>query len=815
MHSFWQDFRYGARLLRKTPGLATTVIITLAVGISANTIVFSWIASIFFHPIPGVADADRLVVVVQGNPTGQDGNTVSYPDFRDLTAHKDVFAGAAGVHVQNLVNMEVQGQSTWIWAQPVTPGLFAFLGVKPQLGRAFLPEEEGPDGKSPVVILSHKLWRRQFDSDPKVLGRVIQLNRISFTVVGVMPAQFKGTTNGLSQDLWLTVPMAHLLDLSGSLDDRWDRSYEVLARLQPGVTLSQAQAATRAISRQLETAFPDTNKNCGMKLLSIVQCPYGAQGAFLSLFYVLLISSSLLLVIIVANIANLLLVQAAGRKKEVAIRLTMGSGRMRLIRQFLAESLLLAALGGILGIVLSIWGVDLLSFFTPKTYLPIDLSALMEVNWQVLVFALSITLLTGFGLGLIPALQNVKADLNSTLKEGGRYSTGSGGSHRLSNLLVVAETGLAVLVLIGAGLCCKSFRKVLEINPGFDPEHVLLAGLQLTPSGYDEDQGRAFYRRLLEKLQGMAGVEAVSLANWVPLGFEDTGRPDIEVEGYQPQSREDMGVSSIIATHDYFDTMRIPIIEGRQIQPSDTRGSNKVVIVNETMAKHFWTGVSPLGRRIRYGENYFTVVGVAKDGKYHSLKESPQPFMYFHFEQNYISNMNLHLRSHYDSPSLLAAIQKEIRSIDPRVSIAAAMPLLDVMDANYFAQRILATLLAGLGLLALMLACLGIYGVLSWSVSRRMSEISIRMSLGASPWTILRMIVLDGSRLMLVGVVLGLSITVLLAHHMETFLVGVQPYDPPIYSSACGFLILIGLIACFVPARRASRVDPMTLLRGE
>ena len=814
MHSFWQDIRYGARLLRKTPGLAVTVIITLAVGISANTIIFSWIASIFFHPIPGVADANRLVVVVQGNPTGQDGNTVSIPDFRDLAAHRDVFAGVAGVHNQNLVNMEVQGQSTWIWVQPVAPGLFAFLGVKPQLGRPFLPEEESSE-RSPAVILSHKLWRRQFDSDPKVLGRVIQLNRISFTVVGVMPAQFKGTTNGLSQDLWLTVPMAHLLDLSGSLEDRWDRSYEVLARLQPGVTLAQAQAATRAISRQLETAYPNTNKNCGMKLLSILQCPYGAQGAFLSLFYVLLISSSLLLVIIVANIANLLLAQSAGRKKEVAIRLTMGSGRIRLIRQFLAESLLLAVLGGILGIILSIWGVDLLSFFTPKTYLPIDLSALMEVNWQVLVFALSITLLTGIGFGLIPALQCVKTDLNSTLKEGGRYSSGSGGSHRLSNLLVVAETVLAVLVLIGAGLCCKSFKKVLEINPGFDPDHVLVAGLQMTPSGYDEDQGRSFYRRLLEKLQELPGVEGVSLSSYVPLGFDDTGQWDIEVEGYQPRSGEDMGVRNMSATHNYFETMRIPLVEGRSFQLSDSLQSVKVVIVNQTMARRFWPGTTPLGRRIKFEHNFYTVVGIAKDGKYHTLKESPQPFIYFDFEQNYQSNMVLHVRSRYDSPSLLAAIQKEIRSIDPRVSISAAMPLLDVLDANYFAQRILATLLTALGLVSLLLACLGIYSVLSWAVSRRLSEISIRMSLGASPLTILRLIALDGSRLMLVGVIIGISIAAFLSRHLAAFLVGVQPRDPLIYVAACGFLIMVGLTACYIPARRAARVDPIPLLRGE
>jgi predicted permease len=324
-----------------------------------------------------------------------------------------------------------------------------------------------------------------------------------------------------------------------------------------------------------------------------------------------------------------------------------------------------------------------------------------------------------------------------------------------------------------------------------------------------------FFRRLLEKLQGMAGVEGVSLASWVPLGFEDTGRPDIEVEGYQPQPGEAMEVRSLIATHNYFETMRIPLLQGRQLQPFDSRESNKVVIVNETMARRFWPGTTALGRRIKYGGNFFTIVGIAKDGKYASLKEPPQPFMYFAFEQNYLPNMALHVRSHYDSPTLLAAIQKEIRAIDPGVSISASMPILDVMDANYYAQRILATLLTGLGLLALLLASLGIYGVLSWWVSRHLTEIGIRMSLGASQLAILKMVILNGSRLMLAGVTIGTVIAAFLSRHMAAFLVGVRPHDPLIYSTVCSFLLLIGLLACYLPARRAASVDPRVVLRGE
>jgi predicted permease len=815
MHTLFNDLKFGVRQLLKTPFLTVVVILTLAVGISANTIVFSWISSMFFNPIPGVADTNRIVVVVQGNPGGVNGSTVSYPDLKDLAAHKVVFAGAAGVGNPWLLNLKTKELSTGIWAEPATPGLFSFLGVKPLLGRTFLPEEEGPSGATPAVILSHKLWQIQFGADPKILGKVIQLNGLSSTIVGVMPPQFKGTTNGLNMDLWMTVSMTHQLHFSSTLDDRTNRAYHALIRLQKGVTFAQAQAVTRAVSRQLENTYPESNRNCGMKLVSLLNCPYGAQGAFSKLFYILLFATLLLLVIIITNVANLLLAQASSRHKEVAIRLTIGAGKARLVRQFLIESWVLASAGGMLGVLFTLWGINLLSFFTPKTYLPIDLSSLMNVNWQVLTYMLGISLLTGFGFGVVPALQNLKTDLISALKEGGRYSSGTSGSHRLSSLLVVAETAFAVVVLIGAVLCCKSFKSVLDINPGFDSKNLLLAGIQLSAREYDEDHGRLFYHRLLERLQGMAGVEGACLGSWVQLGFEDTGAPAIEVEGYQPRTGEDMGVRRVFGSHNYLETMRIPLIGGRRFQSSDTRDSTKVVIINETMAKRFWPGTTALGRRIKAGDTFITVVGIAKDGKYTNLKESPQPFMYFDLEQTYFSNMILHVRSQYDSPMLLAAIQKEIRAIDPGVGVTAAFSMLDLMDSNYYAQRILATLLTILGLLALLLASLGIYGVLSWSVSRRLTEIGIRMCLGVPRLGILKMVILNGSRLMLAGIVIGVVIAAFLSRYLAAFLVGVKSRDPLIYSAVCGFLLLVGVLACYLPARRAASVDPMVVLRGE
>ncbi len=813
MHSLIQDLQHGIRLLRKTPFLAAIIVITLGVGIGINTIAFSWVSRVLYHPLRGVdTDISRLVVVLGKDRFGEDGHEISYLELQDLAAHREIFSGAAGDH-QCQLNMRADGQNDWVWAQAVTPGFFDFYGIKPQLGRCFLAEEAVP-GKAPVVVISHKLWKSRFGSDSRILGKVVELNRSSYTVVGVAPSEFKGSQSGLSYDLWIPLSMAQQFGRGDLLTDRSSRNLKVAMRLLPGATLAQARAVAHSVSEQLEKAYPNTNRNHGVKVLAFTDAPYSLQG-FLPLFKVFLGAVFLLLSIIAANITNLVLARSSSRRLEISIRLALGAGRFQLFRQFLVESLVLTSAGAIMGICLSLWGARLLLNFIPPTHLPIDAEALPMFNWQILSYAIFLALALGLILGLAQALQNRPGKVYTTIKEGGRLSSAHGSSHRLSNLLVVTEMSLAVLVLVGAGLCTKSLFKTLSISPGFEPANVLLAAVNLTPETYTEQEGIAFFRRVQEKIQALPGVEGVSLADYAPLGFGGVPHPWVQIEGYQPQSGEDMGACEITIAPDYFKTMHIPLLEGRDFRSNEGQQSLHTVLVNQAFVQRFWPGQSPLGRRLRVYGRDCVVVGVARNCKYQKLSEPQQPGLYLNFEQNYSSGMALHVRSQTDSPSLLVAIQKEIYAVDPRVKINAAVPLPGFMRASYCQERMLTVLLASVGLLALVLACLGIYGVLNWSVSQRLGEIGIRMALGASPWKVLKMILLNGSRLMAVGMGLGIMVAALLSRYLSGFLTGVQPGDPLIYSGVCGVLVLVGWLASYLPARRAASVDPMVVLRGE
>jgi putative ABC transport system permease protein len=813
MHSIKQDFQHGMRLLRKTPFLAVIIVITLGAGIGINTIAFSWVSSILYHPLSGVdATISRLVVILQKNRFGGDGHEISYLEFQDITSHREVFSGGAGDHHTQLL-MRADNQSDWVWTQVVTPGFFDFYGIKPQIGRCFSPEEAIP-GKAPVVVISYKLWKNRFGSDPKILGKKIELNRSSFIVVGVVPAEFKGSQAGLSYDLWAPVSMAKEFGRADLLTDRSARNLKVTARLQPGVTLAQAQAFARTVSEQLGKAYPDTNRDNGLKVLAFTDAPYSLQG-FLPLLKVFMLAVILLLSIIAANITNLVLARSASRRLEISIRLALGAGRFQLFLQFLIESMALTLAGAILGLSLSLWGSRLFLNFIPPTHLPVNNETLLAFNWQNLIYALVLAFLLGLVLSFAQTMQNRPSKVYSTIKEGGRSGLSHRHSHRLSNLLVVTEMTLASVVLIGAGLCGKSLYKTLSISPGFDPAHVLLAGVTLTPDSYTEKQGKLLFHRIQEKIHALPGIDTLSMAGWVPLGFEGGPIPWVKVEGYQPRPGEDMGICEITVSYDYFKTMHIPLLEGRDFRPNEGEQSQNSVIVNQAFVDRFWPGRNALGRRLRVYQKDCVVIGVSRNCKYQKLSEPQQAGIYLNSDQFYSSGMALHVRSQSNSPSLLAAIQKEIYSVDSHVKINAAVPLPGYIKANYTYERMLTVLLAGVGSMALVLACLGIYGVLNWSVSQRLGEIGIRMALGASPWKVMQMILFNGSLLMVIGLGLGLVLSALLSQYLPSFLAGVQSRDPLIYSSVCGLLVLVGWLACYLPARRAASTDPMTVLRGE
>jgi len=809
-----KDLRYALRMLLKNPGFTAVAVLSLALGIGANTTVFCWIQNVLLRPLPGVAKVEEIVALTTTHGAAM-YDTVSLPDLRDYDKLTNVFAGIIGSQITPAC-LRVNDQPEWMYGQIATANFFEVLGVRPVLGRTFLPEEDQKPGGNPVLVLSHGYWLRRFAGDTNVLGRTVELNRHTFTIVGVAGPEFRGTMSGLSFDFWAPLSMHQQVANFGSLLNRGDHWLHTQARLRSGVSRTQAQAAVSTLARQLEQTFPDTNQEIGLRVLPLWKAPYGGQALMLPVLRLLLAVSVGVLLIVTANVANLLLARATARQKEVAIRLAIGAGRARLIRQLLTESVLLALVGGVAGVVLAYWATGLFAQFLPRTHLPIGYS--FKLDAQTLAFTLVVTVIAGLLFGMAPALFASRPDLNSTLKEGGRTSGAGSPHHRLRSAFVVAEVALALLLLVGAGLCIRGFEKARRIDIGFDPNGVLVAGLRIGMNGYTQQSALVFYRQLRERLAQMPGVESVGLSTWFPLGFEGGPGLGVDVDGYARGPNEDTSVSYSIVSPKYFETLRIPLLDGRDFRDQDDGKSLGVAIVNETMAKRFWPGQSPLGRKFRVwgGRKELTVVGIVKAGKYRSLNEPARPFFYLPYQQGvWDLNLGIALRTNGSPLALLGALRREIRAVDPGVEIWASLSMSDYIQAAFLALRIAATFLVALGLVALVLAAMGIYGVMAYVVSQRVQEIGIRMALGAQTGDVLRLVVRQGMNLAVIGVVLGLAGALGVTHLLANFLYGVSPFDLGTFAGVSLLLGLVTLVACLVPARRATRVDPMVALRYE
>ncbi|MEK7677772.1 MAG: ABC transporter permease [Verrucomicrobiota bacterium] len=808
------DLRYAFRMLLKNPGFTAVAALSLALGIGANATVFCWIQNVLLRPIPGVAKPDQLAVLTTTHGAAV-WDTVSLPDLKDYAELKQVFAGIIGSQITPAC-LTINGQPQWIYGQIATANFFEVLGVKPVLGRTFLAEEDLKPGGHPVLVLSYGFWQRRFGGDPAVIGKTVELNRRSFTIIGVVPATFRGTMGGLNFDFWAPLTMHEEVANFGSLTSRGDHWLHTQARLQPGVTREQAQAAVNTLARRLEQAYPDSNKEIGLQVLPLWKSPYGGQSMLLPVLRILLAVSFGVLLIVAANVANLLLARATGRQKEIAIRLAMGSGRARLIRQLLTESLLLALVGGGAGMLLARWAAELFKFFLPNTHLPIGYT--FELDAQTLGFTLLLTLLTGLVFGLAPALQATRTNLAGTLKEGGRTSAAGAAHHRLRSALVVSEVALALLLLVGAGLCIKGFDKARRIDPGFDPTNVLCVGMRIGMQGYTEQTGKVFYRQLRQRLAALPGVKEVGLVSWIPLGFEGGGSTGVEVEGYSRSPNEDMSIPFSIVSPKYFDAMRIPILDGRDFTEQDDEKVSGVAVINETMGKRYWPGQNPIGRRLTYwgGSRQAMVVGVVKAGKYRSLSEPPKSFFYLPYQQGvWDLNLGVVLRTTVDPANLVSALRREVRALDPGVEIWGTLPLTDYIQAAFLQQRIAATLLVLLGAVALVLAAMGIYGVMAYVVSQRTHEIGVRMALGAQTSDVLKLVLGQGMLLALIGVGLGLTGALAVTRLLSNFLYGVSPFDLWTFGGVSLMLAAVTLVACYFPARKATKVDPMVALRYE
>ncbi len=829
MEALLQDIRYAGRVLLKTPMFTAAAVVTLALGIGANTAIFSVVREVLLRR-PPVTEPERLAAVYTTCRRGLPRCSSSLPDYEDYRDRSSAFADLAGYSwfALNLGDGESGRLAT---GQLVTSNYFEVLGVGARLGRVIGRDDAGRGRPATVAVLSAKLWRDQFGADPGVVGRTVRLNGVAFTVIGVVADGFKGLDLANEADVWVSIFTRPLLDAEDDpiaaaetfFDTRGVRWIQTLVgRLAPGVSVVQARQEMASISRQLAEEYPEDRAAMeGPRSITVDPAPryilpVGSESDLKRFIWLLFGVVGATLLLATANLANLLLVRASGRRREIGIRLAVGAGRGRLIRQLLTESMTLGLAGGAVGLVVAIWMLDLLSAFQ----LPggVSIGALeVGLDSRVLLFALLLSLVTSVAFGLIPALQASRPEVVSSLK-GGESERGAG-HDRLRKALVAVQVALCLVLLVGSGLFVRALRNSLEFDPGFRSEGVALARFNLALLRYTPEQGGSFVERLLERVRGLPDVTAASVATLVPLqagGFRGTF---VTVSGYHPAPDEEMRVDYLFVEPGYFRALGIPLVRGRVIEAGDRESSRPVMVINQDMARRYWPGRDPLGGIVDFGELQLEVVGVVENPVWTGLGESPTPFVFLPLPQYpaFTSNgfLTLLARTAGDPRRLLRALPEELRSLDPQLSISSLQTMKDQLNAALMPQRMGAALLSLFGSLALVLAAVGIYGVVGYTVARQSRSIAIRMALGARDVDVLALVVRGMSATILVGLGAGLLVALALTRTVEAFLFGVGPDDPLTFGVLGIFLASVALVATLLPARRATRMKPMAILRTE
>ncbi|MFB3776585.1 MAG: ABC transporter permease [Bryobacteraceae bacterium] len=807
------------RVLQRSPWFTVVVVLTLGLGIAVNTAVFSWIDTVLLRPFPGVGDPGRLALIETVTPAGEYLVNTSYLDYLD---YRDKLKLVAGVALGRFTPLSVgaDGKTSRAWAELVSANYFDLLQVKPLLGRTFLPEEVREEGGAPVAVLSYGMWRSRFGGDSNVLGKKLRLNRHDFTIIGVAPQDFRGTTAGVLYDVWLPSTMATAMGTgTGTLRYRGTRDQtSTVVRLKPGVTIEQARAEVDALGKRLADLYPATNRGIDLTVTPLWQGHLGAQGMLLQPLRVLMALSVLLLLVVCANVANLMLARAVSRRKEFGVRLALGAGRPRLAVQLMIETLLLAAGGVVVGIVLVLWiGQSLLSLIPIKD-VPLDLGG--RVNLPTFGFTLLCAVAATLLSGAVPALFAARSGLSESLKASGRGGDADSGSHRLRALLVVSEMAMVMVALIGAGLFYRSFRNASGIEPGFDRTNTLVAQFYLSNAGYSAVEQHDFCRNLRARLESKPGVIGVTYSDVTPMstasGTGSTPWHDISVDGYSPAPGEQMMIHRATVAPDYFNLLRIPLLEGREFTELDSPDAPNVIIVNETFARRFFRGENPIGRKIRCERRQMTVVGLVKDSKYHTPIERPTPFFYIPFRQWFAPGLNfsIFVKTAGDPSLMIPVLRQEALSLNQDALFSARL-LSEATAGSLFAQRAAASLLGVLGAIAILLAAVGLYSVMSYAVSQRTREIGIRMALGAKPGDVLRQVLVQGLLLVIPGLLAGGFLALAAARVVKGLLVNVSSSDPLTFLAAAVFLAVVATMASFLPAQRAMRVDPMVTLRNE
>ncbi|HEV2915209.1 MAG TPA: ABC transporter permease [Pyrinomonadaceae bacterium] len=811
MGALLRDLRYGARMLWQKPGFTLVAVLTLGFGIGANTAIFTVVDAALLRPLPFKEPA-RLVHLWETTPQQQqefNEREASYSDYLDWRGQTQVFEDLAGYSYRSFA---LTGGETpeRIAGAAVTDSFFKVLGVEPVLGRSF-QDGDARAGAPRLVMMSYGLWQTRFGGNPDIIGQSLVSGGNTYTVIGVLPQSFKFAPTA-SAELW--TPLIPSPDQLARRSWHW---LHVIGRLKPGLTIEQGQAEMAVIARAIAHDHPESHTGTGIRLVSLHEQIVGKVKPVL---FALLGTVCFVLLIACANVANLLLARAAARQKEIAIRTAMGAGRWRLIRQLLTESILLSMVGGALGLLLAQWGVDLLVAAIPDS----QLSSMpylqgLGMDGRVLVFTLAVTLMTGLVFGLAPAFQSSKLNLQESLKEGGRTS-GAQMRQRLRNLLVVAEVALALVLLVGAGLMMKSLLRLLAVDPGFNPENLLTMQVALPAAKYrDDGQVIAFHQQLLARVESLPGVKGVGTVSLLPMVGGDTVH--IKVEGRPaPPPGEETEVNFRNVTPSYFGVMSIPLIRGRGFTDRDKQDTPAVTMINQTMANRLFPGQDPVGQRISFASVNsppIEIVGVVGDEKVNSLDTATTPVLYVPYLQNPDSYLNLVIRTTSEPESLARSVRGEIQSLDPELPVFGVKTMEQLIDSapSTFLRRYPAFLIGVFAGVALLLAMVGIYGVISYSVTQRTHEIGVRMALGAQRWDILKMVLGHGLILTLAGVGCGLGAALVLTRFLSSLLFGVTATDPLTYVVVSLPLIFMALLACYVPARRAMKVDPMVALRYE
>jgi len=807
-----QDLCYGLRQLRRSRGFSALAILCLTLGIGANATVFSWVEGILFRPYPAVAHQERLLALA-GTARDETGATlISWPDFLDLQRSCTLFDSFFVSKITGST-LSIGDRAEVTTGSIVSANYFDAIGVHPILGRGFVRGEDVGRDAHPVTVISYQLWQRRFKGDPQIIGKTQRLNNVLHTIVGVAPEGFYGTFVGWAMNFWVPASMEETFEAGGyKLEDRGERWIESYVRLKPGVTRKQAQEEISAVADRLDTDYPGTNRGRGIKLWPLWQTPFNNAGTLLPTLEIMLAVVAFVLLIACANVGNLLLVRSFARRHEMGIRLAIGAGRGRLLRQLLTEGLILSAFGAAGGLLVAHWSRHALVLLLPaRSGIAMHLPG--EIDWRVLALSAGICLVVTLIVGLVPALQTRNIDLAGTLKAESSGVVGVRERAWIRSSLVVLQVSLSFLLLVGATLLMQSLQKIRTTSPGFTTTDVLTTGVSLVAAGYDEPRAKTFQDALIDRVRSLPGVQSAAFARVTPLGYGSYSSTPIAVDGYQPPPEEQPSVEYNQVGPAYFATLGIPLVSGREFTRADDENAPLVAVVNQTMTARYWHGQNPVGQRLQVKGRWVQVVGVAADSKYESMRESPKSFFYVPLRQDFVRGPALNIRTSQPLQAVAAALRREVRALDENLALYEMITLQEQVDRSTSPQLVAVTLVAILGGLALLLAGIGLYGVMSYTVAQSSRELGLRMALGAGASNLFQLVISRGLALTAGGVLFGAAAGLAVTRLLGALLYNVSPRDPLAFGSALAVTTTTSIAACLLPAWRATRTDPSRVLR--